>query len=442
MTDEARDKRLTLPKRTTPTWEVELILSGATVFTLVQLAQALPEWAAYLLPRLTDFWFQVANLSVLYLLCGVIVLAVAFVLHLLMRAYWVALVGMDSVFPEGLKAQNLRAGPLVREWVMSRWRGMDAEIEAADNRATIIFGMGIGLARMMVTITVVVTLAMLASLLGAAITGTTEHAGRWTLAALAALMVPWFVLLLVDHALGSRIKPGSLPRRGARLVLRAYSAIGFSRETSPLVTLYTTSVGEKRGNWIVGGVIGLATAASLFTVDALDNDLGWGQYGEFPAFVAGGPGVRHQHYANHHEPEDSPRFPYLPSMQASGRYLPLVVPYVPQLHAFLLRQCDAPDIRDGKRAGRVARVEAQVRCLAAGTRVTLDGNALAQAPELYGDATRDLRGLLYMIPLQGLARGRHELVVTLDADQTRPARPGDRARAEREPTTWTIPFWY
>jgi hypothetical protein len=74
--------------------------------------------------------------------------------------------------------------------------------------------------------------------------------------------------------------------------------------------------------------------------------------------------------------------------------------------------------------------------------VTLDGSALAQAPELYGDATRDLRGLLYMIPLQGLARGRHELVVTLDEDQTRPARPGEHARAEREPTTWTIPFWY
>lgn len=450
MTDPIRpEKRLTLPKRTTPTWEVELLLSGATVFTLVQLARALPEWGAYLLPRLSVLWFQVANLSIVYLLCGVIVLAVAFVLHLLLRAYWVALVGMDSVFPEGLKAENLRAGPVVRRWVMSRWRGMEAEIEQADNRATIVFGLGIGLARMMVTITVVVTAVMLAALFGAAVTGTTAQASTWILSALALLVVPWFLLLL-DRAFGGRLRPGSLAHRGAEAILRGYSMIGFSRESSPLVTLYTTSVGEKRGNWVVGGIITLATVASILTVGTLDDDLGWGQYGEFPAFEPGGPGLQYQHYASHHEPGESPRLPFLPGLQAKGRYLPLVLPYVPRLHGFLLEQCDVPRDRPGRdepgarRKQRVARAEARGRCLAAGTTVTLDGQPLAQAPELYGDATRDLRGLLYMIPLQGLSRGRHELVVTLavDAARARRGRSGDGDDEDEAPTAWTIPFWY
>lgn len=451
MTDETRaEKRLTLPKRTTPTWEVELLLSGATVFTLVQLARALPEWGAYLLPRLSDLWFQVANLSVIYLLCGVIVLAVAFVLHLLMRAYWVALVGMDSVFPAGLKAENLRAGPVVRGWVMSRWRGMEAEIEQADNNATIVFGLGIGLARMMVTITVVVTAAMLLALLGAAVTGTTAQASRWILGALALLVVPWFLLLLVDRVFGKRLRPGGLAYRGAEGILRGYSALGFSRESSPLVTLYTTSVGEKRGNWVVGGIITLATVASIFTVSTLDDDLGWGQYGEFPAFESGGPGLRHQHYASHHEPGESPRLPFLPDLQAKGRYLPLVLPYVPQLHGFLLEQCDVPrdrldrDDPEARRKERLARAETRVRCLAAGATVTLDGQPLDQAPELYADATRDLRGLLYMVPLQGLSRGRHELVVTLVADEERARRGRSRPGEDEapQPTVWTIPFWY
>lgn len=443
MTDDSRpEKRLTLPKRTTPTWEVELILSGATVFTLVQLAQALPEWAAYLLPRLSDFWFQLANLSTIYLLCGVVVLAVAFILHLLLRAYWVALVGMDSVFPEGLKAENLRAGPVVRRWVMSRWRGMEAEIEQADNNATIVFGLGIGLARMMVTITVVVTLVMMLALLGAAVTGTTEQVSRWILGAISLLVVPWFLLLLLDRVFGKRMQPGTWVYRGAEVILHGYSVLGFSRESSPLVTLYTTSVGEKRGNWVVGGIITLATIASIMTVSTLDDDLGWGQYGEFPAFESGGPGLRHHHYASRHEPGESPRLPFLPDLQARGRFLPLVVPYVPQMHAFLLEQCDVPRNRNAAREQRVARVEAQVRCLAAGTTVTLDGQPLAQAPELYGDATRDLRGLLYMIPLQGLAPGRHELVVTLAKDE---ARPRTRSHGNEEtpaPTVWTLPFWY
>ena len=76
--------RLTLPRRTTPTWEVELLLSGATVFALVQLATWLPGWAGHISPRLSDFWRQVADMSLVYLMCGVVVLTVAFVLHLLL----------------------------------------------------------------------------------------------------------------------------------------------------------------------------------------------------------------------------------------------------------------------------------------------------------------------------------------------------------------------
>ena len=41
-----------IPKRTTPTWDMELLLSGATVFALFQGAQAMMAGGAYLLPRL------------------------------------------------------------------------------------------------------------------------------------------------------------------------------------------------------------------------------------------------------------------------------------------------------------------------------------------------------------------------------------------------------
>ena len=58
--------RLTLPRRTTPTWEVELLLSGATVFALFQGAQAMMAGGAYLLPRLNGDLFMLCSMLFTY----------------------------------------------------------------------------------------------------------------------------------------------------------------------------------------------------------------------------------------------------------------------------------------------------------------------------------------------------------------------------------------
>ena len=430
--------RHTLPRRTTPTWEVELLLSGATVFALVQLATWLPGWAGHISPRLSDFWRQVADMSLVYLMCGVVVLTVAFVLYLLLRAYWVALVGMDSVFPGGLKTEKMRDGPIIRAWTMARWKPMPEQIERADNQATIVFGLGIGLARMMVTITIVGSLVMLLALVVAALTGTAEHAGRWVTGTLLVLMLPWLLVMAIDRRFGHRLRQGHWLRRAMEAMLSLYSGAGVGRESATLVTLYTTSVGDRRGNWIVGGLISAATVASIMAVAVLGDDLGWGQYGRFPLLEANqANSVRHVHYASQHEPAQSPRLPFIPDMQPQGRYLPLVVPFVPQLHQQMLDACPEPKeaLPEGYE-GRQIRSQAMLACLAGGFAVTLDGQPLELAPELYGDATRDLRGLVYMIPLAGQSRGRHELVVALKAP---PKKSPDNYDA---PAVWRIPYWY
>ena len=117
----ADDAASRLPRRTTPTWEMEVLLSGATVFTLWQLAGALAPTTAYLLPRLTPQLATLGGVLYIYLASGVIMLGLAFGLHLAMRAYWVALVGMHSVFPRGLRLDGLKGGPVSRDLLTSRW---------------------------------------------------------------------------------------------------------------------------------------------------------------------------------------------------------------------------------------------------------------------------------------------------------------------------------
>ena len=53
-------------------------------------------------------------LSYFYAKSAAVVLAVTFALHLLLRAQWIALVGMHSVFPQGIRLERMKMGPIQR----------------------------------------------------------------------------------------------------------------------------------------------------------------------------------------------------------------------------------------------------------------------------------------------------------------------------------------
>ncbi|WP_290889670.1 hypothetical protein [Arenimonas sp.] len=428
----AEDEPTRLSRRTTPTWEIEMLLSGATVFALMQLAGALPAWGVYLLPRLADPWLELGRLMLLYGHSAVVLLCLAFLLHLLMRGYWVALVGMHSVFPGGLKLEKLRAGPIAKSLLARNWQDMDAAIERADNRATVVFGLGIGLTLVLLLVTVSALLLFLVSLGVAMALGNATLASPILMALLAIWLGPQLLAGYLDRRFGHRLSPTGWPYRILHRTLHLYSRTGTSRESSPLVTIYSSNVGEKRSNWVVLAVMLLATVLSLASAAFVREDLGPGNYAGFPEGSGALPrAVHHAHYATRHEAGETPDLPFVPDLVARGRYLPLVVPYVPTLHQHLLAGC--PGAGPGRdAAARTARHQAALDCLAAGLVVRLDGEPLALPPEAYSDADRDLRGLLYMIPIDALPVGRHELHVTLRPDE--PPEDG-------EPQAWRIPFW-
>src|SRR5687768_6527251 len=92
-----------IPRGTTPTWEIEMLLSGAVVFALLQLPEALDRSFDGAMTRLGSGWGAVAFLVYCYAKGIVYSLIGTFVLHLAARAYWIALVGINSVYPGGPK---------------------------------------------------------------------------------------------------------------------------------------------------------------------------------------------------------------------------------------------------------------------------------------------------------------------------------------------------
>ena len=213
---------LKLPKQTTPTWEMELLISGATVFAMLQLPALLDQWLYEYMPRFGRELSVVLLLTYVYTKAAVIALVFTFVLHLALRGYWVALVGMHSVHPEGIRWEKLKMGPFYGEMVKRRYASMPELIERADNRATRVFGLGMGFALVMITpLAFVVGTYLLAFAICAAF-GWQQHWNNVSLALMALIFAPFGLLMLVDKTWGSRIKPGGGLARALRALIRPH----------------------------------------------------------------------------------------------------------------------------------------------------------------------------------------------------------------------------
>jgi hypothetical protein len=377
---------------------------------------------------------MLASMLFLYGFGGLILLALTFALHLGIRAYWVALIGMNSVFPNGIKFEAIKGGPLAKALLARRWRSLDDSIERADNAATIVFGIGVSIVLVLVPVSLTVTLMFaFATLLGWAV-GLQQHTSSILMGMMALMFVPYMVLTIVDQQRGQKLVPGSLAHRLCEAGLAFYGKVGMSRAANPLATLFSTNVGERRGQAIMVVVMLVAMLSSVAGLVLSRKDLGFGSYGGFPDPRRGmSSSVEGRSYATTHEPDWSPVTPFLPDLVVRGDYLRLVVPYIPKFDVPLYEACGAGSGSAKADEERKRRAELLV-CVSRSVRVSLDGEAIAIQPEWYTEPGRDLRGLLYMIPARGLKDGRHEVAVLPTPKET----PKDGDEPEQP---FVIPFW-
>lgn len=418
----------TVPAHTTPTWEMELLVSGATIFGLLQL------------PQLIDHaYFRVMNLSPqdyadlmmplwVYSKVATISLVVTFVAHLCLRGYWVALVGMDSVYPGGIRWDRLGRG---RPPAPGEAPSMASIIEHADNRATRVFATGFGFAMLMVKLTLAVLVLLACCVAVDAMLGP-GHTLPVFSTLLALLVLPLAIASALDRRLGARLVDGSPAQRLVARVLGFYRHLGMGRSGNPLLALFISHEGRPRaisafvlfllpimavlmmqqslarGRLPMGLFVGLGTE-NAFSGTASPNafyaDSGMDRAGKLP-------------------------LPHIAGRVVSGARMELFVPFIPRLHGPAMQAACPRALAQGAGAeGNAARLA----CLAALTDIRIDGEPAQVRLDASTDAQTDQPGMLAMLPVAALAAGRHELSLSEPGrDSTDSARPGRRYR---------IPFW-
>ena len=416
-----------IPERTTPTWEMELLVSGATIFGLLQLPDLIDRAYFRTLNLSPDDYAGLLTPLWMYSKFAIVTLVVTFIVHLFLRGYWVALVGMDSVYPGGIRWERLETGPLARASSKRRAPTMASLIERADNRATRVFGVGFGFAMVMLLPIMAVLTALGLGVLVDLSVGP-GHTSIVFATFLVLLLGPWVLVRFLDRRLGDRLDPERGLGRALSAVLGLYSRIGLGRGSNPLVGLFVSHEGRQRAGWIALLLIGPVMAVLLLQISIGRGHLPLGFFvglsTDDTSSAATSPSAFYADSGNA-GPAEIP-LPHIPTRIASGPYVELFIPFLPRFHGSAM-QVSCPQALAVK--GEPDATQARLQCLSGLIDIRLDGQALALPLLASTDAATGQPGMLAMVPVASLPSGQHEISLV------RPGRPG------RESFHYRIAFW-
>lgn len=399
------------------THEVELLISGALVFGLLQVPGYIEDAFQFWSLRLDGVAMTAATYLFVYSALLVYSLLGTFILHLCLRGYWVALLGLESVWPEGWSSEKLKFGPHGRRIADRMFGSLAVSIDKADDRASLLFAAG----ALLVTVFLYSLIMMLASIgLGAGV----AYATGGRIPGVIGLFTPFAVFLfvtlaltLVDRNFGHKISADSAAGRWFAAALRAAMWLSPARATGPVQFVFQNHLGEKKlggaiavAAFVMGSVLigGMVWRSGQFRID------GWTYFDDSPAAAA-------YFDPRYYRDTSATRDGVLPSIDAeviTGPYLKLYLPYRPRRHNPLLEaRCPQP-------------AEASAQCVGNLYTLSLAGQPLTG---LTFDFTRDMPsqfvGVATFLDVRTLPPGRHELTIVAP-----PRNPG-------ETLTIRIPFY-
>jgi len=397
---------------------------------MLQLPELLDNWILQSAPRFVDRWAKLMWFVYIYAKSAAIILAVTFVIHLLLRARWIALVGMRSIYPRGVDWDNLRLGPNAHEIERARFGRMEDIIDRADNRATMVFALGVVLASILFAIALVVGVLLgtawsLESRVGI------QPSMDWLLWGIVAIVVPYAFAMGVDRKFGDKLAPDGVMRRIVRGVLYAFSKVGMGAASNPAFALLSSHHGRRRTMLLTIVVFVVAISAATMSYYYARTPEAFGSYDAFPdADDAPARAIDMAHYDDRRDLLRDPRASYIQSAVVIGPYLQLVVPFDPDRDAAAMRTA-CPAAKDA---------DARLDCLQRIRTVSLDGRALPVRYDIGRDARTDRVALVGMVDVRALARGRHVLQVAKPPRTAGETKP-DPSDETPEPPFETIPFW-
>lgn len=406
MSDSKRQIPEWLQRLQENSWELELLISGGAIFTLFQADDLLLGWRASLriftgLPG-TDVLFFGVMLTTKILTLG-------FVLHLLSRAYWLCLVCINFVFPQGIRAEAIR-------WV----KPFSAGHESGDNLKQLIEEVDRFCG--MVIFTSIMSVMVLAGWLLLFVLGV--GVGSWLTTAMSLnydfWWTVWFVgfgLYVVDLLTMGMLRRIPYLSYGLWPLFGLFDAVTLRRHYQPALFLFNTNV--KKGRFLIG-VSSFVVVAVLFAWGSVQKAFHWPSFydqREHRFNMSSEPYASFAFYRDAHKPDGNYRT-FIDKKVQEGNVMEYFLTYEKWMDE-VINQVEGLDPNN---------------MLAGIMHIEIDGIPMTNLVWHPASVGIYQKGIMCMIPIEDFGNGRHILRVTNVAEIA--VEHEDAPRMDLE-----IPFW-
>jgi len=121
-------------------WQAELIISGLAILGSLQLPDLIDRFGQWGLTYFSADLGFFLTLFLIYLHFTSGILIFAFISHFILRAIWIGFIGLNSVFPEGIKSEGGMYSKIFMEKFKADYDHENYGIKALDNFCSSVFG--------------------------------------------------------------------------------------------------------------------------------------------------------------------------------------------------------------------------------------------------------------------------------------------------------------
>lgn len=423
------------------TRELELLISGALVFALLQAPELLDQWWLRAQVHLSGAAFGVSFAAYYVIKLASYGLIVTVTTHFLLRGLWVALLGLRAAFPGGIDESRLELGPFAQSFYRGRLATLTQLEERVDRVAASIFSFVFLFLILLGGIALWCTISGVIALTATRLMRRPDLAGPifWALFAL-------FVAAQTAVALLDRwSKKSELPPRVAHAGTRLFSFVYFislGRLYAPIFFIFSTRLSRKV--IMTTQVVFVYTIVAFFLVSVLSTAgvLGLDSYIFFPP-NATLEQMRTSHYESMRVDAAPTAVPTIQADVITEPYVRLFLPYNPRTDNERARvlcpdvlpfRGDGVFLRSKRGRSDPRQIRAVLGCFERLYRVELDERPVPLHDALfYVHPSSRIHGRLVMIPARTLAPGKHTLTVR--------RTPVPSLDEGHPPAEYFIPFW-
>ncbi len=438
------------------TWELEFLISGAVIFALLNLPGLMDEMFDSTVLHISRNLFMVPWMLYYFGKLVSYTLIVTFFMHMISRAFWVGLVGLDSVFPSGVKWEKLKFKPIQKEVARETTLNLKKMAGMADKFCSslfsaafqVIFALFYGVAAISLCFGIVYLISL--------------AFGGWSMkniyfialvAFMATMFAPFLVAAIIDRILEKRETKSEKLAKLARTCYKTYNYISSSIVTAPIFLVFASHLSRKIASIVMFLFLGFVV--SIFMVnDVFVRQASFNSYVYFPDDDLASK-MDFAHYEDQRRASTS-RVPTIQSDVIDGPYLKLFLPWRAwDDNEMMAKICPniEPFGQDGLRFSSggdeniAAKADSIAGCFLQLFEISLNNEPLeTDSFFFYVHPKTKLRGLIGYVPTEGLPKGRNFLKIERETRQSLAAKLNDDEEEgendeEPEPREYFIPFW-